>query len=90
MAVGIGASLSNAVAGVVVHLFGYSTGFLSLAVVGVAAAAIFWLAMPETSAADSGGGRPRKRVALAPRERTGRTCGLRRRGILPSGEGPPT
>jgi len=47
-AVGIGASLSNAVAGTIAHRFGYAASFLSLAGVAVCATAILWLAMPET------------------------------------------
>jgi MFS family permease len=45
---GIGASLSTTIAGVIVILSGYSTAFLSLAVVAAVGAALFWLGMPET------------------------------------------
>ncbi len=48
MAVGVGASLSNAVAGSVVHWFGYSAGFMSLAGVAAVATIILWRGMPET------------------------------------------
>ena len=50
-AVGIGASLSNAVAGTIAHRFGYAASFLSLAGVAVSATTILWLAMPETKPA---------------------------------------
>ena len=46
----MGASLSNAVAGTIVHWFGYATGFLGLAGIAVVATAILWLGMPETRA----------------------------------------
>ena len=45
---GVGASLSNALAGVIVVQAGYSTAFLTLAGIAVAGLALFWLAMPET------------------------------------------
>lgn len=48
LAVGVGASLSNATAGYVVQWFGYPTGFLYLAAIAVAALAFFALLMPET------------------------------------------
>jgi len=48
MAVGLGASLSNAVAGSIVHSFGYSAGFLSLAGVATVATIILWWNMTET------------------------------------------
>jgi len=47
-AVGIGASLSQAIAGAIVHHAGYRTGFLFLSAVAAAALAILWLFMPET------------------------------------------
>ncbi len=47
-AVGIGAALSQAVAGSIVHHFGSSAGFLFLAAVASAAFGIFYLFMPET------------------------------------------
>jgi MFS family permease len=47
-AVGIGASLSQSVAGGVVRHFGFDAGFLFLAVVAGAAALMFGLLMPET------------------------------------------
>lgn len=48
LAVGIGASLSNATAGYVVQWFGYPTGFLYLAGIAVCALAFFAVLMPET------------------------------------------
>jgi predicted MFS family arabinose efflux permease len=47
-AVGIGAALSQTIAGAIVHHFGYHTGFLFLATIAAAAFAILWLFMPET------------------------------------------
>ena len=48
---GIGAVISNALAGLVVVHAGYSTAFLALATVAAIGGVIFWLVMPETSAA---------------------------------------
>ena len=45
---GIGASLSNLVAGLIVVMAGYSAAFLALAGVSLAAFIVFLLAMPET------------------------------------------
>jgi len=47
-AVGIGASLSQGIAGGLVHHFGYRVGFLFLAAVALAAFVILWVWMPET------------------------------------------
>lgn len=47
-AVGVGASLSNAVAGAIVQRAGFNAGFLSLAVIAALATALFWFFMPET------------------------------------------
>jgi len=47
-AVGIGAALSQTIAGAIVHHFGDNVGFLFLASVAAAAFAILWLFMPET------------------------------------------
>jgi len=47
-AVGIGASLSQAIAGFIVHHAGYNTGFLFLAAVASVAFGILYLFMPET------------------------------------------
>jgi sugar phosphate permease len=51
LAVGIGASLSNVVAGQIVRAAGYSAGFLSLAGIAVAALLFFAVFMRETRAA---------------------------------------
>ena len=45
---GIGASLSNKVAGLIVVKAGYSAGFLTLAGIALAAFTVFLIAMPET------------------------------------------
>jgi MFS family permease len=45
---GIGASLSNAVAGFIVVRAGYDSAFLTLAGIAVAGFSLFWWAMPET------------------------------------------
>jgi predicted MFS family arabinose efflux permease len=47
-AVGIGASLSQVIAGAIVHHFGYNAGFLFLALVAALALAILYFFMPET------------------------------------------
>jgi MFS family permease len=47
-AVGIGASLSQVIAGSIVHRVGYNAGFLFLGAVAVAALAILYFFMPET------------------------------------------
>jgi predicted MFS family arabinose efflux permease len=47
-AVGIGASLSQVIAGSIVHHFGFTAGFLFLAAVALAAFGILYLFMPET------------------------------------------
>ena len=47
-AVGIGASLSQVIAGSIVHHFGSNTGFLFLAAIASAAFAILYFFMPET------------------------------------------
>jgi MFS family permease len=47
-AVGIGAALSQSVAGGIVHRFGYHAGFLFLAAVAAAAFVLLWIAVPET------------------------------------------
>jgi MFS family permease len=47
-AVGIGASLSQFVAGSIVHGFGYRAGFLFLAAVAAAAFGLLYFRMPET------------------------------------------
>lgn len=47
-AVGIGAALSQTVAGVIVHHFNYRAGFLFLSAVAAMALGILWFCMPET------------------------------------------
>jgi len=47
-AVGIGASLSNAVAGSIVHWYGYSAGYLSLTGIAAGAMALLWMGVTET------------------------------------------
>jgi len=47
-AVGIGAALSQSIAGGIVHRFGYHAGFLFLAAVASVALVLLWVAMPET------------------------------------------
>jgi predicted MFS family arabinose efflux permease len=47
-AVGIGASLSQGIAGHIAHRAGNNTAFLFLATVATAGLLLFWLAMPET------------------------------------------
>jgi predicted MFS family arabinose efflux permease len=48
-AVGIGASLSNLLTGLIVQRAGYDAGFLSLAAIAVAALVVFWQFVPETN-----------------------------------------
>jgi MFS family permease len=50
-AVGIGASLSQIIAGCIVQHFGYNTGFLFLSAIAAAALAVLYFFMPETDAA---------------------------------------
>jgi MFS family permease len=45
---GLGAALSNSVAGVIVDIAGYDAAFLFLAAVALAAFILFWTAVPET------------------------------------------
>jgi MFS family permease len=45
---GLGAALSNSIAGFIVDWAGYSAAFLFLATVALAALALFWVAVPET------------------------------------------
>jgi MFS family permease len=58
--VGLGAALSNLVAGTVAHLAGYGTAFVMLAGIAAGALTLFALAMPETRH------RPRSSPASAP------------------------
>jgi predicted MFS family arabinose efflux permease len=61
-AVGIGASLSQVVAGSIVHHFGSDAGFLFLAVVAAAAFGILYLFMPETARGQESGVRKQESV----------------------------
>jgi MFS family permease len=45
---GLGAALSNGVAGFIVNAFGFSAAFLFLSACALAAAFLFWLGVPET------------------------------------------
>ena len=54
-AVGIGAALSQSIAGGIVHRFGYPAGFLFLAVVAAVAFMLLWTSMPETRDAQTRG-----------------------------------
>jgi predicted MFS family arabinose efflux permease len=47
-AVGIGAALSQSIAGSIVHHFGYPAGFLFLSAVAAVAFVLLWIGMPET------------------------------------------
>jgi MFS family permease len=47
-AVGIGAALSQSIAGGVVHRFGFHAGFLFLASVAALGFVLLWRSMPET------------------------------------------
>ena len=52
-AVGIGAALSQVVAGFIVHHSSYNVGFLFLAAVAAAGLAILWFFMPETNQSEA-------------------------------------
>jgi len=67
-AVGIGASLSQAIAGSIVHHSSYNAGFLFLAAVAAVGLAILWFFMPETNQSKSGAANSRfsgDRLAIA-------------------------
>jgi predicted MFS family arabinose efflux permease len=66
LAVGIGATLSNATSGFVVQWFGYQAGFLYLSAIALVALVFFAVFMPETTEAQSAAGAP----AAAPRPAT--------------------
>jgi MFS family permease len=57
-AVGIGAALSQTIAGAIVHHFSFNTGFLLLAAIAAAAFAILYFFMPETREKNFLNGRP--------------------------------
>ncbi len=48
LATGVGAGMSNLLTGFIVQVFGYRTGFFTLAVIAVCALAFFAILMPET------------------------------------------
>ena len=56
---GLGALLSNSIAGVVVKNLGYDVGFLMLAGIAVIGLGLFYAAMPETKDAEAAGAAPR-------------------------------
>ncbi len=62
---GVGAALSNVIAGWIVVAAGYDAAFISLGVVAAAGLTLYWAAMPETgpNAAAKGG---RLRLAASP------------------------
>ena len=55
-AVGVGAAASTTIAGLITDRFGFSTGFLTLAVFGIAGFLVLWLFMPETRTKDEAPG----------------------------------
>jgi MFS family permease len=61
---GLGAALSNGLAGFVVQAAGYSAAFLTLAAVAAAALMLLWLTVPETLARSSA--QPGERQGIAP------------------------
>jgi len=52
-AIGIGAGLSNLIAGFVVQKTGYNSAFLMLAAIALVALAVFWFLVPETKVQSS-------------------------------------
>jgi MFS family permease len=50
---GLGAALSNGVAGFIVNSFGYSAAFLFLAACAILAFLVFWFGVPETRNAEA-------------------------------------
>src|SRR5207248_2673154 len=52
--IGVGATFSTAVAGWIADAFGNPIAFMSLAAIGLAAATLVWMAMPETRPGDAG------------------------------------
>jgi predicted MFS family arabinose efflux permease len=61
-AIGIGAGLSNLLAGFVVQKAGYNFGFLMLAAIAIVATGVFWFLVPETKAQKT----KARRAAIAP------------------------
>jgi MFS family permease len=64
-AVGIGAALSQSIAGGIVHHFGDRAGFMFLAAVAGAALLVLWLFMPETLGEKFSGADARDSIARA-------------------------
>jgi MFS family permease len=64
-AVGIGAALSQSIAGGIVHHFGDRAGFMFLAAVAAAALLVLWLFMPETLEEKFSGAGARDSIARA-------------------------
>ena len=54
-AVGVGAAISQAIVGALVHHTNYTTGFLFCAVIATAAFVLLWIFMPETNHRAAGG-----------------------------------
>ena len=53
LSTGLGAAASNVCAGFIVQVFGYQTGFVTLAVIAVGGLVFFALLMPETKPDES-------------------------------------
>ena len=62
-AIGVGAGLSNVLAGFVVKSAGYNVGFLILAAIAVVALAVFWFCVPETKTGVNRNASPQKNLA---------------------------
>ncbi|KPB72345.1 MFS transporter [Pseudomonas cannabina] len=62
---GLGAALSNSLAGFVVHAAGYSAAFLTLAGVAAAAFVLLWVAVPETLSRSNPAPDPKPEQALS-------------------------
>lgn len=56
LATGLGSGLSNLLAGFIVQEYGFTAGFLSLAVIALGGLGLFALGMPETRPADEAPG----------------------------------
>jgi MFS family permease len=56
---GVGAALSNIIAGAIVVAAGYDTAFVSLGIIAAMGLALYWLAMPETGRDPATPGLPR-------------------------------
>ncbi len=60
-ATGIGAAVSNLVAGAIVVAAGYNAAFMSLGAIAGAALALYFIAMPETARPNAAAGDPEQR-----------------------------